>query len=111
MAEFDFLVEDAVRKRYSVRTYDKRPVEKEVKEKILAYADRLENPIGPKMKIQFIEKELAPNGERLGTYGIIKGAGLYLGATISKSYPNASSAYVSFEMVAPRYKPAPFIIP
>lgn len=80
----EFFVEDAVRKRYSVRTYDKRPVEKEVKEKIIAYADRLKNPLGPKMKIQFIEKEVAPNGEKLGTYGIIKGAKLYLGVTIPK---------------------------
>lgn len=82
MVKSDFLVEDIVKKRYSVRTYDKRPVKKEVKEKILAYADSLQNPLGPKMKIQFIEKEVAPNGEKLGTYGIIKGAGLYLGATI-----------------------------
>ena len=76
------VMENVVRKRYSVRTYDKRPVEKEVKEKILAYANSLQNPLGPKMKIQLIEKELAPNGEKLGTYGIIKGAKLYLGATI-----------------------------
>ncbi len=80
--QFDFEVEKAVRQRYSVRTYDKRPVENEVKEKILDYANRLQNPLGPKMKIQFIEKDLAPNGEKLGTYGIIKGAKLYVVVTI-----------------------------
>ena len=52
---------------------------------ILAYAQSLKNPLGPKMKVQFIEKESAPNGEKLGTYGIIKGADLYLGATIQKA--------------------------
>lgn len=79
---FDFSVKDAVTKRYSVRTYDKKVVEQEVKEKILAYAQKLHNPLGPKMKVQFIEKKSAPNGEKLGTYGIIKGAQTYLGVTV-----------------------------
>lgn len=79
-----FNVENAVRMRYSVRTFDKKPVEKEVKEKIVVYAEGLQNPLGPKIKIQFIEKDIAPNGEKLGTYGIIKGAELYLGVTVPK---------------------------
>lgn len=77
-----FSVKDAVTKRYSVRTYDKRPMEKELKQKILSYADELQNPLGPKMRVQFIEKETASNGEKLGTYGIIKGAKTYLGVTV-----------------------------
>jgi len=89
-----FSVKDAVTKRYSVRTYDKRPIEKEVKEKIFAYAESLQNPLGPKMKIQFIEKELAPNGEKLGTYGIIKGANVYLGVTIpNEEYAQEALGY------------------
>lgn len=82
LAEIGFSVEDAVKKRYSVRTFDKKPVEKEIREKIHAYAEKLRNPLGPKIKIQFIEKNLAPNGEKLGTYGIIKGAQLYIGITV-----------------------------
>lgn len=82
MCKCDFSVKDAVTKRYSVRTYEKRPVEKEVKEKILSYAKGLQNPLGPKMKVQYIEKATASNGEKLGTYGIIKGTDLYLGVTI-----------------------------
>lgn len=78
----DFLVKDAVTKRYSVRTYDKKTMEPEVKEKILNFADRLQNPLGPKVRIQFIEKETAANGEKLGTYGVIKGAKSYLGVTV-----------------------------
>lgn len=96
----DFSVMDVVRKRYSVRTFDKRPVEKEVKEKILAYADTLQNPLGPKMKIQFIEKEFAPNGEKLGTYGIIKGAELYLGATVpNEEYALEALGYAFEQLV------------
>ncbi len=80
--EIDFSLKDAVTKRYSVRTYDKRPLDKALKEKILSYAKQLQNPLGPKMRVQFIEKETAANGEKLGTYGIIKGAKTYLGVTI-----------------------------
>lgn len=81
--EIGFSVKDAVTKRYSVRTYDKRAIDKDVKEKILSYAERLQNPLGPRMRVQFIEKETAANGEKLGTYGIIKGATTYLGVTIT----------------------------
>lgn len=79
----EFSVEDTVRSRYSVRTFDKRCLEQEIKEKILSYAEQLNNPLGPGIKVQFIEKETASNGEKLGTYGIIKGAPSYLAITIS----------------------------
>lgn len=80
--KIDFSVKDVVTKRYSVRTFDNKPIENEIKEKIRCYANSLQNPLGPKMKIQFIEKKIASNGEKLGTYGIIKGANLYVGVTI-----------------------------
>lgn len=82
--KFDFSVKEAVTKRYSVRTFDKRPLEKEIRERLLSYADELHNPLGPKIRVQFIEREIASNGEKLGTYGVIKGAGLYLGVTVPK---------------------------
>lgn len=77
-----FSVNETVNKRYSVRTYDSRPVEEEIREKILVYAANLENPLGPRVNFKFIEKEASSNGEKLGTYGVIKGADLYLGTTI-----------------------------
>ena len=78
----DFSVEHAVKKRYSVRSYEKRLMEKEVEEKLLAYADKLRNPLGPEVNIKLIKKNLASNGEKLGTYGVIKGAHTYLGVTV-----------------------------
>lgn len=81
--ELIFSVSETVNTRYSVRTYDERPVEEEIKEKILLYASSLNNPLGPRVNFKFIEKEISSNGEKLGTYGVIKGASLYLGATIA----------------------------
>ena len=49
------------------------------------------------MKIQFIEKDLAPNGEKLGTYGVIKGATLYVGATISNETYSLEALGYDFE--------------
>ena len=77
-----FSVKDAVTKRYSVRTYDKKTLEKAVKDKILSYAEGLQNPLGPKIRVQFVEKETAANGEKLGTYGVIKDVSQYLGVTV-----------------------------
>lgn len=79
---FDF--EKAVRERCSVRTYINKPVENDLKEKIIEYANSLQNPFGPKIRFKFIEKNLSENGEKLGTYGFIKGANLYLGAAVPK---------------------------
>lgn len=78
-----FNVEKAVRERYSVRNYDnKRILTDDIKNKITEFADGLENPLGPKIRIQWIEKSASPKGEKLGTYGIIKGASTYIGVTV-----------------------------
>lgn len=83
-----FSVNETVKQRYSVRTYDSRPISEEVKTMILSYAASLDNPLGPHTRFQFIETTASANGEKLGTYGIIKGANLYLGSTI----PNQEGA-------------------
>lgn len=97
--ELNFSVKDAVTKRYSVRTFENKEVEKEVIDKILAYAETLNNPLGPKMKVQLIEKEVAPNGEKLGTYGVIKGAKLYLGVTVPEEEYVAEALGYDFEQL------------
>ena len=80
--DIGFSLKDAVEKRYSVRTYDNRPLDAGTKQNLLSYADALQNPLGPKIRVQFIERETAANGEKLGTYGIIKGTGCFLGVTV-----------------------------
>lgn len=89
MTAFD--LKTAVTKRYSVRTFNKKPVEKETRQALLSYAASLDNPFGPHIRVQFIEKETAANGEKLGTYGVIKGAKLFMGVTVADK-PNAALA-------------------
>lgn len=76
-----FSVNETVRQRYSVRTYDPQPVGNDIRNNILSYAATIHNPLGPRPRYQFIETSASANGEKLGTYGIIKGASLYLAVT------------------------------
>lgn len=94
-----FPVEKTIKERYSVRTYSKQPVDNELKEKILNYAENLQNPFGPKIRFKFIEKNLSENGEKLGTYGFIKGANLYLGAAVNKEKCSQEALGYDFEQL------------
>jgi len=79
-----FDIEKSVRKRRSVRTYDKRKVDLCMREKIMEYAEGLQNPLGSKVTFRLLDKASDPKGDKLGTYGIIKGAELYVGAKIKR---------------------------
>ena len=79
-----FSISNAIKQRYSVRTYKKEAISDETKRKIIDYANSLENPFGVKINFKFIEKSSSENTEKLGTYGFIKGADLFIGATVPK---------------------------
>ena len=77
-----FPVQETIQQRYSVRTYDPKPVDETIRQDILAYANTLTNPLGPHTHFQFIDAATSDQGQKLGTYGFIKGASLFLGSTI-----------------------------
>lgn len=92
-----FSVEKTVLQRYSVRTYDPRPVEQELREKLMDFAAGLSNPFGPGIRIQFIDAAAAAKGEKLGTYGFIKGAQLYMAVTVPNEAHAAEALGYEFE--------------
>ena len=65
-----------------MRTFSSKEVSAENRQKILEYAKSISNPFGPSIRIKFIEKQTSSNGEKLGTYGIIKNANLFLGVAV-----------------------------
>lgn len=79
-----FPVCETVQRRVSVRGYDGSKVSEALREQIQAYADSLQNPLGPKVRVKLIDKDTAAGGEKLGTYGIIKGTNLYFGTAVPK---------------------------
>ena len=92
-----FSVRDAVERRISVRSYEPRPVDAQTKQRILDYAAGLSNPLGPKMRVQWIDAPAKKGGEKLGTYGVIRDAQSYL-AVIVPEEPHAAEALgYSFE--------------
>ncbi|NLK72223.1 MAG: nitroreductase [Clostridiales bacterium] len=87
----DFSIEEAVRKRRSVRNYKEQEVEADKRQAIESFAYSLENPFGEKVNFYFLDYKDMKNEQKLGTYGVIKGAGQYIGATV-KSGPMALEA-------------------
>ena len=90
-------VEETIRKRVSTRTYESRKLSADDKEKILKEISQLTNPFGENVRIHLIEKNTAANGEKLGTYGVIKGAKTFLGVTTDKTEFGLVAAGYQFE--------------
>lgn len=90
-------VEETIKNRVSVRNYDSRKLSKNDKEKLVNEISQLTNPFGENVRIHLIEKDTVSNGEKLGTYGVIKGANTFLGVTADKSEFGLVAAGYQFE--------------
>ena len=80
-----FSIEEAVKTRYSTRTYTDQLISDELIDKINEYINTLSNPFSVKVNFKLLEANTSKNTEKLGTYGVIKGAKHYIGATIENS--------------------------
>jgi hypothetical protein len=78
----NFSIEEAVIKRYSVRNYLEQDIEWDKIKAIKSFIDSLDNPFGNKVNFHYLDNKDVKNKEKLGTYGVIKGANQYLGTTI-----------------------------
>ena len=94
-----FSAEETIRNRISVRTYDKKEIDAEMRKKIMDFADTLKNPLGPKINFKLLDRRTSEKGEKLGTYGIIKGASLYVGATVPEHENALEALGYDFEML------------
>ena len=92
----NFNIEDAVRKRYSVRNYSEIEINDEILESIKDFINELSNPFGPKVTFHYLDNASPTDNQKLGTYGVIKGAKKYIGTTI-KDEPLALEA-LGYEM-------------
>ena len=80
-----------VKRRYSVRTYTNKPIPQSVKEEIAAYTKTLSSPFPAKPTFTLVEADVAENGAKLGTYGMIKGASNFIVSQV-KDEPYAVEA-------------------
>ncbi len=90
-------VVETIKKRVSVRTYEPKSLTEKDKKELKNEISKLTNPFGIKVNIHLIEKDTASNGEKLGTYGVIKGAKTFLGLSVDKSEYGLIAAGYQFE--------------
>ena len=93
----DFPIEKTVKARSSVRTYEDRPLTSETKAQINKYIGTLSNPFSADVSFRLLESKTAANGDKLGTYGVIKGAKDFIGATVAEGEFALEALGYSFE--------------
>ncbi len=90
-----------IMKRKSVRSYSEKPVTGEMLEKLAAYLDEMnhsEGVFGNKVRLQYLENK--GGNEKLGTYGVIKGARFFVAAACKKAaYSLEDTGYLFEKMI------------
>ena len=88
-------IEDIIRKRTSVRTFDGRPLKEEDVEKLREHISSLENPFGVPIEFRILD----PKKHGLSS-AVVNGEDLYLSAKMKRGVPNCEIAYgYAFEEV------------
>lgn len=90
-------ITETVQKRYSVRTYEDQALSEEDRKALVDCMNRLENPFDVPVHKYILDKKLNSDGEKLGTYGVIKGARTFLGISIPKTELAPLAAGYEFE--------------
>ena len=90
-------VAETIQKRHSVRTYEERALLPQDREALLECMKRLDNPFGVPVHEYIIDKKLSADGEKLGTYGVIKGTSTFLGVSIPDTELAPVAAGYEFE--------------
>lgn len=90
-------VMETIQKRHSVRTYENRPLLPQDREALLKCMKQLDNPFGVPVHEYILDKKLSAEGEKLGTYGVIKGASTFLGVSIPDTELAPLAAGYEFE--------------
>ncbi len=86
---------EVIQRRISCRTYDGRPLDDRAKEQLRAFfRDNARGPFGHALRFELIDLTEAERAElrSLGTYGVIRGATLYIAGAVRKG-PHALEDY------------------
>ncbi|MBC3888406.1 nitroreductase [Acetobacterium paludosum] len=97
--KMDFSIEETVKARQSVRTYQNCPLMAEDQDKISTYIAGLTNPFSIDVNFHLLENTSSANGEKLGTYGVIKGATNYVGVSVAPGELGLEALGYSFEQL------------
>ena len=79
---YQFPVEKVIKSRVSVRNFSNQPIEMEKFNQLSEFINHLSNPFNSKVNFHRFDIEDNAEQQKLGTYGVIKGAKHYLGTSI-----------------------------
>lgn len=99
MMKLDFSLEEVVAKRSSVRNYSEQEIEATKRTALGRFIETLENPFGKKVNFHYLNIENSTKKQKLGTYGVIKGAKKYIGATLKLEPMSLEALGYEFEAV------------
>ncbi len=86
-----------IKARRSVRTYTDKPLCEEDRAALLLMMEAAGNPFGEKVRLHIVDKEIDAKGEKLGTYGIVRGAHTFLGVSAPQTPLSALAMGYQFE--------------
>ena len=93
----EFPVRETIERRRSVRTYEPRALSAEDRQALTAYAAAIENPFGVPTRFGLIETAASMEPKKLGTYGVIKGAGSFFGIVVPQEKLGLEAAGYAME--------------
>lgn len=94
------LATDLVRRRSSWRSYGQRPVESEKREMLYGFFEGLETPFwGNTPRFELVDVASPGKGRIAGTYGIIKGAGIFIVGAVHKGHRDMEDFGYLFEKI------------
>lgn len=82
--QINFNIEESVRKRTSVRNYSEQEINQQTMHEIKSFIQQLDNPFNKKVSFHYLNSKETNDKQKLGTYGVIKGAKQYIGTTIEQ---------------------------
>ncbi|BCJ94082.1 nitroreductase [Anaerocolumna cellulosilytica] len=94
---FNIPLAEVIKKRYSARTYSEKKLPQDIIDQIKDYMETLYNPFQANLKFRYLQTKGTANSEKLGTYGMIKGASEYIGVSGEKSETVLEAVGYGFE--------------
>ena len=81
---FNEPINDIVRKRKSIRTFNTEEISSEIVGKLNEYINEIKGPFKENIIFKILDSKEHINGARLGTYGVIKGATKFVVAKVKE---------------------------
>jgi len=88
----------SIKTRKSIRTYKERNISSEERDKLIQYIEDLEKSYGGKFRFPLIDSDNSLDG-KVGTYGVIKGANLYVCGLVKKDSMDLVELGYAFEKI------------